>query len=358
MGIGYAESPITATCLNQVANNFKPLFPFVNVHTVFSSPTCGQNRTSGIFGCKTSGTENIPISYTFPNTLIQSKKYGVENKTVNLKSYSNVDVYFNIADISSILPRQYCPSPFLTYTSGPSLTTAHCYTHLKSRTNYQDRLNYNFVDSSIQIPDNDLPDDCKTNNWLIFSNPAAKFYTNNITDPFKVISFYEQSGNSPSSDSTKGGNNYMPFCTPITARDQTGVALGQYTGLTFLYKFGQAINIVPFRPYLPYDPYTTIPNTTRVNPNALFYSLEVDVFWRGSNNILGSPLLNRIRYWFYSKAPGGEGQPVAYYDPFALIFKDTGFTYDWSFDLNLNIIGSAQQTITINLSNMQNLVTY
>lgn len=358
MGIGYALTPVTAECLNTISNNMKPLFPFVNVHTVFSSPTCGQNRTSGIFGCKTSGTENIPISYITPNTLINGRKYGVENNTVDLTMTDNTPVYFTLADLANILPRQYCPAPYLTFTAGPSLSTAHCYAHLLGKTNFNDRLQYDFVDSSIEIPQNALPDDCKTYNWLIYSNPGAKLYTNQVTDPFKVINFFEQSGNNPSSDSTKGGNTYMPFCSPINARKADGTLVGQYTGLTFLYKFGQAIPIISFMPYLVNDPYTTIPNTTRVNPAAIFYSLEVSVFWRASNATLGSPLLNRCRYWFYSKAPGGDGQPAAYYDPFAILFKDNGLIDDWQFTMNLNVIGSAAQAITINLSNMQTLVTY
>lgn len=380
MGKGY-NTLIQGDCLNIPQDNSVPLFKTINCHLVWSSPQCSNQRNSGIFGCKAGSlvptipyTEQIPLNYIPPSdAVVFGKVYGQNLNPTTLKTIGGEDIFFNYNDLTPWLPRKYCPVPYNIYDkSGPSFTNCHCFGGLIRKmadvNSYQNRLDFDFVDSNMKVPyprweKYGCGQKCETYNWLSYTHPASSLYTS-IPEPFKITTHFEQSGSPVPSDATKGGNLYLPFCSPMNVRDTNGVVIGRYTGLSFGIIFGQANINMPVRPYLPYDEWTVEPDPTKypeVDPHKVFYSCDVWVFMRGVTEPdklpLGSPLLGKIRYYLYSKAPGAPGQIADWRFPFRILFQQ-GVYGDLPMDVSLNLVGGGTQGIKLNFTNQKILVTY
>lgn len=371
MGKSYSVR-IRGDCVNVPQDNNMMLFKTVNCHIVCSSPNCNPFE-SGLMGCKASNfspmtpyTEVIPEGYVFPNSLNMGRKYGGDttDKSMQLKTPSGKYIYFNSSDYDKIKKRSYCPY-YRGYAQGPAVQSAHCFVDLQRKLNnvntYENRLEYDFVDAYQTIPEGADPvcgKGCKTNNWLGFVHPAASLYTS-ITEPFRISNFYEESGESPSTNSSLGGFNFIPFCSSITARDSDGTALGSYIGYTFVAIFGLNCSNFPCKRYLPEDPYDTAPtNKRKINPRMAIYGLELWAFWVGAGGI-GSPLISKHRFWFNSLAPGNMGQISNWMKPFAILFKTPGFYGGNSKIVNCRVLNQPDvKDIEINLTNLQGLITY
>lgn len=377
MGKGYSYR-IEAECLENPVKNNMDFFNTINCHIAMHSPACGQ-QNGGIFGCGTSmtgvpSTQPISVAYVLPNELVLGKIYGSTNKDVSLMSRTSREVYFTNSDaVNYILPREFCLPPYNRYkASGPPLQNAHCYQVLSRRefdqANYIKRLDHDFVDSYREMPEEDITDrsrqcgdGCLSKNWLAFSHPAQDLYTT-IPQPFLITTHFEQSGASPSQDTSGGGNNFMPFCAPIEAYVKndagTPTKIGNYIGYSFVTIFGASNLTFPVKKYLPFDEWDPEPKPGRVRPTRSFYSIEVWIFMVGSNNALGSPLLNKIRFYLYSKAPGEPGQRKNWTNPFIVCFQQ-GYGSGYSFNLNCRILGRTDTpTAVLNFTGMQILITY
>jgi hypothetical protein len=382
MGAGYSNY-LKGDCLNTPEDNGMSFFKTVNTNIVFSSPNCNQQLNSGFFGCgsypflspPSSYTEQIPQNYIPPsNSIMLGKNYGRSSNidVVTLKTYTNNDdVYFNNTELNPWKPKKYCPAPYnINNRSGPAYTNCHAYgsmvRKLANQNSYTDRLYFDWLDG-FQLPYagynwKTCNEPCVLNNWLIMSHPATFMYTS-IPQPFLINDHFEESGSPCPSDATNGGLNYIPFCAPMNVRKSDGTLIGQYTGLSFCTVFGMANLAIPVRPYLPPDEWSPVPppNTPEVNPRRMFIKMEVWCFWRGTsvdpNYLLGSPLIQKQAYYFYSLAPGGAGQSRDWRFPFRLIFAQ-GVYGNFDVPITLNIVGGGTQNIVSNLSNMKALVSY
>lgn len=383
MGKGYSQY-LQGDCLNTPLNNTMEFFKAVNLNLAFSSPNCSNQRVSGFFGCGSSPLLTPPKPYTYqipPNyippsdTIVYGRMYGKSSDTdvKTLTFLDGSDVWFNSTEVAPWAPTAYCPFPYNVYNrSGPAFSQSSCYgsmvRKLANNNTYIDRLMYDWVDASLEVPWVDYnyklcQEPCKTKNWLIMSQPATSLYTS-IPEPFLITSHYEQSGSAVPSSSLYGGNLYIPFCDPMPVRSADGTPRGYYTGLSFLPIFGQASIVFPTQPYLPPDQWSPVPppNTPKVNPRNAFFSIELWTFFRGTsldpNFIVGSPLISKVRFYLYSLAPGGPGQSRDWRFPFRILFQDTVYA-DYATPIDCNIIGSGTPLrITLNQTNIKCLVTY
>jgi hypothetical protein len=234
------------------------------------------------------------------------------------------------------------------------------------------RLDHNFVDG-YEIP-RFLPGDERpkcgsedggyTSKWLVFTHPATNLYTS-IPEPFKIQGYYEDSGMTPSQNPNYGGINFMPFCQPLSVYNyDKSKYFGQYLGYTFVIIFGQNAHSFPIKKYLPDDYYSPEVIPPKIDPTKALYGLELWAFWTASSAGLGSPLIGKIRLWFYSLAPGKEtdtGNPRDWIEPFMINFSSTTIS---AASENIYVLDSRvvnQPTVTplnINLSALQVFVTY
>jgi len=390
MGRGYNNS-ITGQCINTILNNNIRILRTCTTHVAFSSPT-GNNYNSGVFTCGQNksyfdgtpftpyyGTQQIPDFYTPPSAAIKraSYTYGQTSNAVQLVTYLGDPVYFCEADLEPWRPRaMYVPNNIYNlFAQGPALQSSHAWDVLQRKQNnnntYIDRKDYDFVNGYLIKPTTSTttteappatstttpePEKfCELDNWLIYGHPATPLWTN-LSEPFVATQYYEQSGEFPPRQSALGGQNFMPFCSPVPARDYDGNILGNYIGYSFSFKFGQATMAFPVRPYLPTDPDSPFLPPPFVNPRQAFYSMEVDVFLTSDNDDLASPLLNRKRYWLYVK-DGLSGSGALVWEPyFGMLLGPMNSM--WYFDVVFNYINnSGSETIKFNLSDMNVLVS-
>lgn len=387
MGKGYGIK-VNGECVTSWKMNNISLFKTVNAHITCSSMLTCPMGNGGIYGCKgnqffpsTPYIEPIPMSM-MPNGVAKGPTYGRTTNEIILKTRSTQEaVYFDLNSWDLIKPRQRCPLyPGQTIprldVQGPAVSNSHAICtmsrKLASENQYVGRMEYNFVDG-YEIP-RFLPGDEKpkcgsedggyTNKWLIFAHPATNLYTS-IPEPFKIQRYYEDSGSTPSQNPNYGGINFMPFCKPLNVYNfDKSKYFGQYLGYTFVLIFGQNAHTFPVKKYLPEDYYSPDPNPPKIDPTKALYGLEVWAFWVASGSGLGSPLIGKVRMWFYSLAPGadeGYADGRNWTDPFRINFSTTtqSAAAENSWILNPKVINQTSVTpLTINLSALQVFVTY
>lgn len=363
-------------CVNDGANSGLYFFKTVNMHMVWSSPTCSTQMESGFFACGSdpllvppkAGTEKYPPNFIpTSDSVVFGRPYGKSFTTpTELTALNGDPVYFSQNDIAPWKPTTYCPPPLNRYSrAGPAYNNCHLYGAMNRRkannNNYTNRADYNFIDG-FEVPYADYKEKlcgtgCPTQNWLIFSNPAQPLFTT-VNEPFTISTHFEQCGQPCPSDPNNGGNLYVPFCAPMRARKENGDVIGEYTGLAVSAVFGMCSLAYGFaRPYLPpneWDPST--PPKPRVDSGRAFYSIEVSVYFTGNSTdpsyLLGSPLLGKYRYYLYS-AP--QNQKWKY--PFRVLFQDTIYASN-PMQIICNVINEGPLTFTLNASNQKVLVTY
>lgn len=374
MGKGYSL-PLAGQCINDGNDSGLYFMKTVNMHVVWSSPTCSAQTDGGFFACGSSPfftppkpyTEPYPINYVPPSgSTSYGFIYGIsENVPVTLTGLNGDPLYFSAGDLAPWLPKTYCPPPYNVYNrAGPAYTNCHCYGAMTRRpannNNYANRANYDFIDG-FEVPYADynakICGECKTKNWLIFSNPAQPLYTT-VDEPFLISTHFEQSGSAAPSDSANGGNLYVPFCAPMNVRKEDGTIVGQYTGLAVSAVFGMASLAYGFaNPYLPPNEWSpNPPPKPKVDSHRAFYSLELSTYFRGtstdSSYVVGSPLLSRQRYWLYSGPNTGNWRY-----PFRIMFQTTLYATNPT-TIRLNVLGGTTQDLTLNNTNQKILVTY
>jgi hypothetical protein len=372
MGKGYGQL-IRADCFNTLERNSIPLFRTVQAHAVMSSFTCGQPTTSTVTGCNGNAffplltdRQFIPVQYVLGNSMLYATFYGKNTDAVNLTDIEGKPVYMTRATANTLLPRELCPALYnRTKAQGPSIKNAHAFMPMVRKFNYDneyiDRLNYDWVNSIKQLPEAPFNktlcgEGCKIDDWLAFKHPATSLWTT-IPEPFRITTHFEQSGSTVPNNPIHYANDYYPFCTNIPIKKADGTSYGNYTGYCTVMIFGECQHVFPVKPYLPIDPYETDYNNPKpIIPQAAMYSLEVLWFWVSDNPLLGSPLLSKIRYYLYSKAPA---QVPNWTSPFQVMFSQSGIPTNYNFDVNLNVLREpCTDKITLNLSNLKILVTY
>jgi hypothetical protein len=369
MGRSYGKY-IRGDCFNTIQRNSGPLLRTLTAHTVMGSFTCGQPTQSTITGCNGNAffpadtdKQFIPQQYIFGNSLVLARFYGDKTPLVNLTDIDGNPVFFTQATVNTLKPRQLCPPLYnRTFAQGPSISNSHLFASMPRKFNYDneyvDRLNYEWTDALVQMPIAPYDEQicgpgCTIRDWLAVLHPATSLYTS-IPEPFKITTHYEQSGSPVPNNPIYYANNYLPFCTPIPVKKADGTAFGNYTGYSTVMIFGESRHVFPAKPYLPPDPYNNEMPPKQINPAAVIYSMEVWWFFVADNPLLGSPLLSKIRYYYYSTNPS---TPL-YYTPFQIMFSQTGIPSSFDFGVNFNVLNKpCPELITLNLSNLRILVT-
>jgi hypothetical protein len=304
--------------------------------------------------------------------------YGRDNPLVNLTTLNGTPVWFDTNEINPWRKKFYCPAPYNRYDrAGPAITTPHCYGSATRKPMtapaYKNRQAYSFVDS-FELPHSEYKDlneicgpGCKIRNFLIFmggvGGSSADYIYCTQPEPFLVDTHFEQCGESPSTDTSKGGLMNIPFSAPMNARLADGKLIGSYKAFAFSIVFGNCALVAPINPYLPPDEWSTaLPPRPKVNPLNQFFSAQVSVYMVGESLdpddiVLGSPLLTRYRYYFYSK-PGGDGQTLDWRYPFRVLGQQTIYGSE-PVTLALNVLQQpTQEQIYLNFTNARLLVTY
>lgn len=363
------------------------------VHTYMSSPANalgGNGYDDGLYGCgkaydfSQQGTRIIP-PWNLSNT--SSRPYGINygksTEEITFEASDGSPVYFDSVEFYPWMKRAVAPQRRW-YAQGPSMNSTHLVKEIRRRNkgtsllnnnNYQNRYGFEFIDSSTPFANGA--------DWMGPLHPAGYFWTNKgINQPFMAVDFFEQSGSLPATASHSQG--ILPFCDPMNVRNEFGVLIGQYTGLTCIHYFSSSFihqpvqNQDPCREpltFLPNDYYQTTPNVdgsyNKVLPTNQFMQLETHWFMVGVNRVdhegsglpnLWSPRIASIRHWFYNKPTNLNGNPCNEY-----IYISFGFFQeDWRFNATfrlLDYIGNNQwnrgqdQTLSINMSGYQSYVT-
>jgi hypothetical protein len=386
MGRGYAIKT-NGECVAYWERNNANLFKTVNAHITFGSFTGCPNGNGGIYGCKgNSFFANTPYIQTIPASMLangvpRGPIYGKSNTNITLKTKStNEIVYFDNESWDAIKPRQRCllypgqREPRLDV-QGPAVQNAHALCTLSRKlapvNEYVNRFDHDFVDGyeiPFFLPGDEKPkcgseDGGFTNKWLVFTHPATSLYTT-VPEPFKINNYYEECGLSPSQNANYGGINFMPFCKPLNVYNyDKSKWYGSYLGYTFVLIFGQNAHTFPIKKYLPDDYYSTQPPPLpKIDPTKALYGLELWAFWVANNSGLGSPLIGKVRLWFYSVAPGKEDENGReWISPFMINFSTTtpSAASENTWILNPRIANQSTVTpLNINLSALQIFVTY
>lgn len=364
MGQGYNKL-IQGECLNVLPNNNIKLFKNLTVHTIAFSPQ-GNNYQSGIFGCgrnapytPESGTQIIPPQLIYPSGSLfrASYQYSQTTNSVSPIAYNGKTIYVKQTDLNPWKQRNvYFPAIYRTFAQGPALKQAHCWSQLYRKpadsNTYVGRQEYNFLDYSSPL----IGTNCKLNDFLIFAHSnvdAADYLYTNVTEPFQDDTYYEGSGTNPPTSTTLGGNNFLEFCNPLNCYDSDGQLIGTYVGYSSQYIFGRCTLVTPMTILLPPNPNSPLPTPPKVVPTYAYYSLEQHVYLVGNTPELGSPLLQKRRWWVYVE--DGTGSTISIWEPYFTMYLGS-FTTNWQFDVNFNIEGGSSETILFNLSNWTNYV--
>lgn len=386
MGKGYSKR-LNGECITQWLDNKIEFFRTINGHILMYSPSYTLTpRNGGTYGCGPNRfypnqpyIQEIPASYKYDTTsLVTAPLYGKSSDfaATTLRTYSTGEpVYFSQADYDKIKPRPYVPyqNPAdIKYAQGPAVTCAHCFfsmeRKLANENTYFGRYEHDFVDSigypryeKEEMPKCDEGKGGYSKNWLSFAHPATFLYTS-VPEPFKIKNYYEESGSVASINGNYGGNNFMPFCSPLNATNFDGSKnFGQYKGMTFVTIFGQNAITYPIKKYMPEDPYSTSPTPPKIDPTRAMYSIEIWTFWASNSPQLGSPLIGKVRFWFYSLAPYSQGTQTANWtQPFRILFASPGYNAaSYSYRINCRVLGvNSVKPIVIDLSGLQAVVLY
>ena len=357
---GYAEA-INGKCITEppIGNNIG-LLKELCIHAYNTSPTAGQPTQTGLFGCKNNtfilagtGIEFLPYQFSDPSTILRAYVYGQETNTVQLKTPLGDNCYFTPADLGNIQYRNFVPPPYSNFSkaAGPPVSTDVTTTMLRRRLapqndKFKNRIDYSFVNALYSVPQ-DGQAICKLVDWLTFMHPATNLYSN-VKEPFNAPEFYGQSESSPNT------SDIIPFCNPINVRDADAKIIGQYTGYCWMYIFGLAAVTFPIQAYRPPNEWSPLVIKPKVTTTNTFYSMEARLYMVGNNEIVGSPYLNRIRYWLYSQAPTFSPNWTS---PFFLKLGQI-FGTNLDFPVDFNLITGGVTTIKFGLTSQQFLLTY
>jgi len=381
MGSGYSNR-LLGQCVNSGSNSGVEFLRTVSFNIAYSSMNCTSGVDGNYMACGSSplftppvaGTEPYPQNYIPPSgTMPFCPIYGLSDGTipVELTRLDGEPVWFTSADVAPWQGRSYCPPPYDRGKAyGPSFKSCTCFGSMEKKDPttgmYVNRESYDFVDG-FEVPDPDRQvkicgQGCPTRNWLIFSgagNDAVIPIFSSVAEPFKINTHYENSGESAPSSPNYGGDRFIPFCAPINCRRETGEVIGQYTGLCFSAVFGMSNLAYAFaNPYLPSDPFTPLPPPKPpVDSHRFFASLELSTYFTGitsdGNFPLGSPLINKTRYWIYSSA---TITPWRY--PLKIMFS-SGIYLSNPFFIRMNVIGDPTPfDLKMNLTNQKVYVSY
>jgi hypothetical protein len=111
-------------------------------------------------------------------------------------------------------------------------------------------------------------------------------------------------------------------------------------------------------PYLPSDPFSPLPPPTPpVDSHRFFASLELSIYFTGitsdGNFPLGSPLINKNRYWIY-----GSPTITPWRYPLKIMFS-SGIYLSNPFFIRMNVIGDPTPfDLKMNLTNQKVYVSY
>lgn len=347
------------------------------VHTVLADPPAGAGYETGTFACGqntpgvSSGTASLP-QFSVQSTVVSSGDvYGrrpvYPNTPVALTQVDGTPVLFNAADLAPWRKRaRYSPNIYQMFAQGPAVERAHFVTEVRRRLkgsgtlnnkNYQNRYQFDFTDATTPI--------FGQTDWLGQLHPASHFWTNKgVNEPFLAVTHYEQSGQSPPSESHKQW--LLPFCSPLTVRNTAGTSLGQYIGYTVIYYWSFAfvhyadtnlsrpdINSgTPTKVFLPEDYRDTNPVAKRrINHINQLWTLDGHWFMVGTGTA-GSPKIGSTRYWFYNDATASVNPCDPYY--YAI---HGPFQGKWEFDVAFDHVGGGSENIRLGLSSMRAYVT-
>lgn len=334
--------------------------------------SCGRNTLpDGTFASSFFGTQPLPPLILPSGTYSIGQLYGrkpannlTQDNPITLKSRQNGEsVYFKTAEFQPWRKRNKIDliagqTGYTDYATGAplkqSLLTMPLERRLKGVTgpnnrNYQNRMGFDFTNAAEPI--NGQTD------WLGTMHPANHFWTNeSVTEPFKAVDFYEDSGTAPLPDD--GLYQYtIPFCSNMPVYNSSAVKIGEYIGYTaqFYFSFGfvhfadaknwvynpqtQTSSQVPaFLPYdyrSPINPQTGKP-TQKISHKEQLMSLDVHIFMVGNNANLGSPKLVQTRYWWYND----PFRTLWLNAPYMCGFVTSGVYPSWNFPVQFNILGA------------------
>lgn len=379
-----------ATYLNGecVAQPFRVCSPFrsLTVHTLIGGPGPIQYPNGpGFYSCGRYRPWNPPqTGYIRPPTIVFEKVYpkgavygrtpATESDVVKVKHINGDDLHFTPAELESWGERTIrilSPDDPVTYkVSGPAVKQSHFVTPLKRRLkrstapnnlSYSGRYDFEFTRAAEAI--------FGQTDWLGALHPAGYFWCNKDVggegeatfEPFKAADFYERTGQSPRAEDP---NKLwvLPFCSPLTARDKDGTALGQYIGYTAIYYFSLGFvhfgdtkvsmtnykKGAPTNVFLPED-YRAEPNGEGERPKIVhrnqLMSLQAIWYMVGTNGI-GSPRVADIRYWFYNH---GDLNPCS---PYFFWYGGATGPNTWKFPVEFNRLNDTPKQIDFGISSL------
>lgn len=324
---GFTANAITpADCFTKVLAG--SAFPSVSMHVLIQSREATMPVDDQAAYC-----DNVMIpKYSTAADATDAIPYGTDSG-ISIEPA----LKFDLADVSTWDQFMITPYPsqpaYTVKFYGPRFKSSSTYIRLTKRDQithpFENLSNVNWVDAT----DNTWGQD-----WLGNLMPGGWCYVNRgVSEPMTGVSYWEdarKNSDPPNiidrTSATTIHQNWMPFCTPITAYNLAGSALGTFDGLAFMVFWNLAAVKNPRNP--PDDavyqgPILPVPP---LSPYKQLLSFEVWIYLTANPTTAGtfkSPRIARVRYWTYTRTrgEGGTGGTLPF-DPYLFFNASVGPT--------------------------------
>lgn len=311
-----------ADCYRQVTAG--SAFPSVSMHVLIQSREATMPVDDQAAYC---GNVMIP-KYSTAADSMDAVSYGLDNDGISISS----SLKFDLADVSAwdqVIITPYPGQPAYTVKLyGPRFKSPSTYIRLTKRNQvaapFENLSSVNWVDAT---------DTTWGQDWLGNLMPGGWCYVNRgMSEPMNGTTYWEDARKSSEplntidrTSETTIHQNWMPFCTPITAYNSSESSLGTFDGLAFMIFWNLAAVKNPLAP--PDDAvYQGAPPIPKLSPFKQLLSFEVWIYLTANPTTAGSfksPRIARVRYWTYTRTQGDGNSP---FDPYLFFNASVGPT--------------------------------